>query len=253
MSRYSVLSVVGSRLLVGRVPRCAGVWAVNSSGDFAPSGKRRERWAGESKAAAYVRQQMEKAGLEVVIEPFEIQSYALETAVLATGVQKAEILRLGFDPGGDHLGGALIFLESTRDIGAIMKMDLDDKITVTTARGNFNALAAFKKPRAIVSLSPEDYQRLQAAALDNSDTLLADIEKPCCGGLWKLLTAWQDEQILNPVRHVLRAACDCCHNALFLVAPRGFGFFLLHRKAAGAGGGDQDQCSLLFISPGTSA
>lgn len=119
---------------------------------------------GEAKAAAYIEEQMAKAGLEVVVEPFEFQSFALDSAVLTAGADKADILRLGFNPYADdgRHTGELAFVESTDNMSDVLKMELDDKIVVTTARGNFSTLS-IKKPRAIVSLSLPDFQRLQAA------------------------------------------------------------------------------------------
>jgi len=119
---------------------------------------------GESKAAGYVKEQMEKAGLSVTVEPFQFQSFALESALLKVENEKAEILRLGFNPysGGDTRTGELAFVESTNDMPTIMKSELDDKIVVTTEAANFYRLALVKKPRAVVFLSHQEFDRLKA-------------------------------------------------------------------------------------------
>ena len=107
---------------------------------------------------------MEKAGLSVAVEPFQFQSFVLESALLRVVNEKAEILRLGFNPyaGGDSRTGELAFVESTDDMPAIMKSELDDKIVVTTEAANFYRLALFKKPRAVVFLSRQEFDRLKA-------------------------------------------------------------------------------------------
>jgi len=119
---------------------------------------------GESKAAGYIKEQMEKAGLSVAVEPFQFQSFVLESALLRVEDEKAEIPRLGFNPysGGDTRTGELAFVESTDDMPAIMKSELDDKIVVTTEAANFYRLALFKKPRAVVFLSRQEFDRLKA-------------------------------------------------------------------------------------------
>lgn len=141
--------------------------AITHVRQLAALGERVAGGKGESKAAVYVKEQMEKAGLGVVVEPFEFQSFVLESAVLTAGTDHAEILRLGFNPyaGGDRRIGELAFVESTGNMGAVLKLELDDKIVVTTESGNFYVLSMFKRPRAIVSLSRPEFQRLQAAGV----------------------------------------------------------------------------------------
>lgn len=119
---------------------------------------------GESKAIGYAKEQMDKAGLSVAVEPFQFQSFVLEKALLKVENETAEILRLGFNPyaGGDSLTGELAFVESTDDMQAIMKLELDDRIVVTTEAANFFRLTLFKKPRAVAFLSRQDFDRLKA-------------------------------------------------------------------------------------------
>lgn len=126
---------------------------------------------GESKAARYIRERMEKAGLEVAVEPFQFQSFALETATLKTGEEKAEILRLGFNPysGNGSLAGELAFVESGADGRTVMKAELDDKIVATVEGTNFFLLALLKKPRAVVYLSRPDFDRLQAGGAPSAE------------------------------------------------------------------------------------
>lgn len=122
---------------------------------------------GEAKAAAYVRAQMVERGLDVVVEPFEFQSFVLESAEITAGSNHAEVIRLGFNPyaGGDRRAGELAFVESTDNAGALQKTDLDDKIVVTTPKGNLYVLSMFHRPRAILSVSAADFQRLQTAGV----------------------------------------------------------------------------------------
>ena len=121
--------------------------------------------AGESKAASYIKDQMQKAGLTVAVEPFQFQSFELESAVLKVDDGQAEILKLGFDPypGGESRTGELAFIESTDDMQAILKLELDGRIVVTTEAANFYRLTLFKKPAAVASLSRPDFDRLKAA------------------------------------------------------------------------------------------
>jgi hypothetical protein len=118
---------------------------------------------GEARAAAYVQEQMERAGLEVAVEPFEFRSFTLQNAVLAAGGAKGEIVRGGFNPyaGGGRVG-ALAFVESTDRMGDVLAMDLDDKIVVTTERANLYAIAIVKKPGAVAALRAADFARLRA-------------------------------------------------------------------------------------------
>lgn len=127
----------------------------------------------ESKAARYIREQMEKAGLRVAVEPFEFQSFVLESAVLKVGDEKAEILKLDFNSysdGGRRTGG-LAFVESTGDLGAVLKMELDDKIVVTAEGANLDALSLFKRPRAVVCLSRPDFQRISAGGSRSGEVI----------------------------------------------------------------------------------
>jgi acetylornithine deacetylase/succinyl-diaminopimelate desuccinylase-like protein len=119
---------------------------------------------GESKAARYVQDQMERAGLSVAVEPFAFDAFTLSSAVLEAGDDKAEIVRLGFNPyTDDGRGGELAFLESTQNMSAVMKLDLDGKIVVTTGAANLYALSIFKDPRAAVALTRADFERIGAS------------------------------------------------------------------------------------------
>jgi hypothetical protein len=130
---------------------------------LATPGHRVTGTSGESRALAYVKGQMEKAGLKVALEPFQFQSFRLESAVLTIGGQKANIAKLCFDPySGGAPGGETIFI----DPGALdaYSSPSDGKIVVTTERLNFYRLTMFKKPRAVAYLSEADFDRLKPLA-----------------------------------------------------------------------------------------
>jgi hypothetical protein len=119
----------------------------------------------EARAAAYVRAQLEAAGLSVTEEPFAFQAYTLEGATLRAGGRKADVLKLGFNPytGGESRSGDLVFVESTQDLGAVLRQNLDDKIVVLVDGANLYALAMMANPRALVTLARADWERLRAA------------------------------------------------------------------------------------------
>ena len=57
----------------------------------------------------------EQAGLSVTNEPFTFQSFALENAVLEAGTEKADIVKLGFNPylATTPISGELAFVTAT--------------------------------------------------------------------------------------------------------------------------------------------
>lgn len=145
--------------------------AITHVRQLAALGERVAGGKGESKAAVYVKEQMEKIGLRVAVEPFEFQSFVFESAVLTAGTYRAEILRLAVNPyaGGNRRAGELALVENFDRMGPVLKRELDDKIVVTTEHEHFSGrarfLSMFKKPRAIVSLSRPQFERLQAAGV----------------------------------------------------------------------------------------
>src|SRR2546422_226839 len=67
---------------------------------------------GEAKAVRYIEKQFRKLGLAVVVEPFEFRSFTLGNAVLHSGGQDADIIRIIFDPyaGITRIEGEVVFV-----------------------------------------------------------------------------------------------------------------------------------------------
>lgn len=118
--------------------------------------------AGEARAFDYVKQQMEKAGLKVAMEPFRFRIFVLESATLAIGDRKADITRLCFDPYSQSGGlrGELAFIDPAA--ADAYTAPVDGKVVVTTDALNFYRLSIFRKPGAVVYLSSADYEQLKS-------------------------------------------------------------------------------------------
>jgi len=125
---------------------------------------------GDRRAAHYIRQQMKKAGLSVANEPFTFQSFVLENAVLEAGTEKADIIRLGFNPysAKGPISGELALVTAT-DQPSILKADLDGKLVVLAGNGSFNIVSFHKKPKAVLSLSAPDFERLKASGASSGE------------------------------------------------------------------------------------
>ncbi len=131
------------------------------------AGSKRER-----RAARYVRSQMEKAGLSVTTEPFTFRSFTLDDAVLETGTEHSDVVKLAFNPysGTSPIAGEVVVLTAT-DPHTILKMDLDDKIVVVGAdnSNSFKVASVFKRPKAVLSLSAGDFERLRASGANSGE------------------------------------------------------------------------------------
>lgn len=127
---------------------------------------------GDRRAARYVREQMKKAGLNVTNEPFAFQSFALENAVLEAGTEKADIVKLGFNPysATGPISGELAFVVAT-DPGSIKKADLDGKLVVIAGDAGFNMLSFLKTPKALLSLSAADFKRLKSSGATSGELI----------------------------------------------------------------------------------
>src|ERR1019366_6470462 len=70
---------------------------------------------GDRKAGRYVREQMKQAGLSVTSEPFTFQSFTLENAILEAGAEKADIVKVGFNPysATRPISGELAYVSAT--------------------------------------------------------------------------------------------------------------------------------------------
>jgi hypothetical protein len=113
---------------------------------------------------------MKKAGLKVTSEPFTFQSFALENAVLEAGTGKADIVKLGFNPysATSPISGELAFVAAT-DPPSIQKADLDGKLVVLAGNGGFNMISFSKTPKAVLSLSAPDFERLKASGASSGE------------------------------------------------------------------------------------
>jgi hypothetical protein len=113
---------------------------------------------------------MKKAGLKVTKEPFTFQSFALENAVLEAGTERADIVKLGFNPYSATrlISGELAFVAAT-DPPSIRKADLDGKLVVIAGNGGFNMISFLKTPKAVLSLSASDFERLKASGASSGE------------------------------------------------------------------------------------
>jgi peptidase M28-like protein len=126
--------------------------------------------SGERRAARYIREQMKKAGLSVTSEPFTFQAFTLDDAVLEAGNEKVNIVKLGFNPysATSPISGELAFLTAT-DQSSILKADLDGKLVLIAGNDGFNVVSFHKKPKAVLSLSAPDFERLKASGATSGD------------------------------------------------------------------------------------
>jgi acetylornithine deacetylase/succinyl-diaminopimelate desuccinylase-like protein len=113
---------------------------------------------------------MKKAGLTVTNEPFTFQSFALDNAVLEAGTDKADIVNLGFNPylATNPISGELAFVTAT-DPSSIKKVDLDGKLAIIAGNGGFNMVSFLKTPKAVLSLSTPDFERLKASRASSGE------------------------------------------------------------------------------------
>ena len=127
------------------------------------AGSKRER-----RAARYVSSQMKKAGLSVTSEPFAFHSFTLDDAVFETGAEHSAIVKLAFNPysATSPISGDVVVLTAT-DPHTILKMDLDDRIVVVADDNSFKVASVFKRPRAVLSLSARDFERLRASGANS--------------------------------------------------------------------------------------
>jgi len=114
-------------------------------------------------AARYVSEQMKKAGLGVVSEPFVFHSFAMQNAILVAGAERAEITRLGFNPYSEKgpITGELAFVTATGQ-DSILNANLDGKLVVLAGNDGFSTVSFHKKPKAVLSLQTPDFERLKA-------------------------------------------------------------------------------------------
>jgi hypothetical protein len=123
-------------------------------------GKREAGSNSERNAARYIAQQMKQASLTVVGEPFTFQSYVLNHAVLEAGSEKADIVRLGFNPYSTTapISGELAFVTATEGT----KTDLENKLVVIPGTEALSRVSFSQNAKLIVCLSSADFQRLRA-------------------------------------------------------------------------------------------
>jgi Zn-dependent M28 family amino/carboxypeptidase len=115
---------------------------------------------GDIKARAYIRQQMERAGLSVTVEPFEYRGFEFVKSELAAGDRKTAPKRLLFDPysGNTAISGKTAIVEPA---GA-MRADVAGRIGITSDKANIFQLN--HRALAWVQLSTEDFTAWKAAA-----------------------------------------------------------------------------------------
>ena len=103
----------------------------------------------ERRAARYVRYQMEKAGLAVTTEPFTCHSFTLDDAVLETGTEHSDIVKIAFNPysATNPISGDVVVLTVT-DPHTILKMDLDDRIVVVADNNSFKVASGVQETKS---------------------------------------------------------------------------------------------------------
>jgi hypothetical protein len=125
---------------------------------------------GDRKAARCVREQMKKAGLSVTTESFSFHSYARKTAVLEAGTEKAGMVKLGMnsDSAISPVSSELAFVTAT-DSPSIRKADMDGKLVVRAGNGGFDLMSFLNTPKAVLSLSAPDFERLKATGASSGE------------------------------------------------------------------------------------
>ena len=121
---------------------------------------------GEAKAIRYIDKQFRRLGLTVVVEPFEFRSFALERAVLHSGGQSADIVRIVFDPYAavTRIEGEVVFVPpaAVDDQALLSSLSLKDKLVVTQTPANAYRLNR-ERPQAVAFVSAADFDRLAKA------------------------------------------------------------------------------------------
>jgi acetylornithine deacetylase/succinyl-diaminopimelate desuccinylase-like protein len=125
---------------------------------------------GDRKAARYIREQMKRAGLSVTNELFSFKSFTLDNDVLEAGTEKADVVKLGFNPysATDPVSGELAYVATT-DTPSIKKADLDGKLVVISGDDGFKMVSFLKSPKAVLSLSAPDFERLKASGASSGE------------------------------------------------------------------------------------
>jgi hypothetical protein len=115
-------------------------------------------------AARYVSEQMKKAGLRVVSEPFVFHSFTMQNAALVAGAEQADITKLGFNPYSvkGPITGELAFVTATGP-DSILKANLDGKLVILAGNDGFSTVSFHKKPKAVLTLQPPDFERLKTS------------------------------------------------------------------------------------------
>jgi hypothetical protein len=119
----------------------------------------------ERDAAVYVRDQLEKLGLAVDVEPFEFETFTIKEAKLSVCEAEARPKMLGFNPyrGEFSFEGQPVFIPPDVGGGDLNKIPLADGFVITADPAPFFPLM-FGKPRVIIYVEAEIYESLAAVS-----------------------------------------------------------------------------------------
>jgi hypothetical protein len=132
---------------------------------LASLGIRRAGSVNEGRAAVYISSQLQEAGLDVKVEPFEFDCFEWSEAEFQVGGMSYVPEAIGFNPYQDDLihAGDMILLNPDLPGQQFGQLDLKGAVVVTMNTGS--PLAYFrllsKEPRLIILLRKGDYQHLE--------------------------------------------------------------------------------------------
>ena len=116
----------------------------------------------EAKSMDYIHKCFAGAGLDVSIESFEFETFILERILLQIGGGKYEPDFVVFDPysGPKEISGQPAFIDPQTPRDKLQALSLADQIVITAVPSNYFQIA-FKNPRSIIFLSPNDVERFK--------------------------------------------------------------------------------------------
>ena len=128
----------------------------------------------ETKALEYIKNRLEKAGLEIAIEPFTFDLFIFKESKLQIGETSVEPALVGFDPydGQTAVEGELVVIKPSTPREEIFKIKGENKTFLTAKPVSFFQLS-YLKPNAIVYVEEEELESLRG---ENGKTALLTVE-----------------------------------------------------------------------------
>jgi len=168
LTRLGILSLLAACLLprsaanLEKTPADLAPAAMHHIEKLAGLGGREAGSKNEAKALAYIDKELNGMGLKTRREYFRFSAYALQTMRLSISGRGVIPEFAAFDvydvPSG--VSGMAVFIDPQAPREELFKLDLTDKIAVSASPANRFDLA-FRKPKAVIFLKPDDFQTLK--------------------------------------------------------------------------------------------